>query len=294
MAATRPDDQRVSRFVTVDRVRFHALDWGGDGPPLVLVHGGRRTGRSWNAVARRLHDSFRVIALDTRGHGETDAPPTGYGTWQRTYDTAAVLEALEIEPHFVMAHSLGGGSSALYAAMYPDRVRGMILIEPVPEGPQHWVRVGVLDEQMNPIEERGRRNAWPSLDDLRRRLSTNEMTKVWTPEVLEDVLREETIVHPDGRAEARWSLNFYNMEEIRQDAFSLLDEAPKMTMPVMVMAAANNRLLESHLAPLAKALPHGELVVLEGVGHAIYMEAPDVVASYARRFFLGQDAAIRD
>lgn len=290
----RPDDQRTSKYVTVDGVRLHALDWGGDGPPLVLVHGGRRTGRSWNAVARRLHDAFRVIALDTRGHGDSDAPDTGYGTMQRAIDMAEIIKEMGIGPHYVMAHSLGGASSALYAADYADQVLGMILIEPVPEGPLHWVRVGVLDEEMNELEGRGRRNAWSSLDDLKRRLQTNNMTKVWTDEVLDDVLQEETIVHPDGRAEARWSLNFYNIDEMRADTFSVIQESSRMTMPTMVMAAAENNLLESHLKPLAEALPKGEMVVLDDVGHAIYMEIPDLVANYTRRFFLGQESARGD
>ncbi len=284
-----PDEQRTSRYVTVDGARLHALDWGGDGPPLVLVHGGRRTSRSWNAVARRLHDDFRVIALDTRGHGASDAPDSGYGTRQRARDMVGVIEGLGLGPHYVMAHSIGGASSGLYAADYADQVLGMIFIEPVPEGPMHWVRVGVLDEDMNVREERSRRNSWSSLDDLRDRLENNAMTRVWTSEVLDDVLREETIVHSDGHVEAMWSLKFYNIDEMRADKFSLIQEAPHMTMPTMVMAAAENALLESHLKPLAEALPRGEMVVLNGVGHAIYMEVPELVADYARRFFLNRE-----
>ena len=153
----------------------------------------------------------------------------------------------------------------------------------------HWVRVGVLDEDMNVREERSRRNSWSSLDDLRGRFENNAMTRVWTSEVLDDVLREETIVHPDGHVEAMWSLKFYNIDEMRADKFSLIQEAPHMTMPTMVMAAAENALLESHLKPLAEALPHGEMVVLNGVGHTIYMEVPELVADYARRFFLNRE-----
>src|SRR5262245_27530260 len=65
---TTSDTQRTSHFVEVNGVTLHALDWGGDGPPVIMVHGTGRTGRSWNAIARRLRDTYRVIALDLRGH----------------------------------------------------------------------------------------------------------------------------------------------------------------------------------------------------------------------------------
>ena len=277
---------RISRFVTVEGVQFHALDWGGDGPPVILVHGGRRTSRSWNAVARRLRNDFRVIALDTRGHGESDAPESGYRAMEGAQDMAGIIEQLELPPHYIVSHSYGGAISGLYVTNHPDRVLGMVMIEPVPEGPAHWVRVGVLNEDLTEKAGPGRRNTWNSLDDLKQRLENNSMTSVWTPEALQDVLDEETIVHPDGRAEAMWSVNAYNMEELATDHFLLIDGVDKLTMPILLMVAEENRLLETHHRPLAAALPHGEFLVMPDVGHAIYMQVPEETANIARRFLL--------
>ncbi len=279
-------EDRTSLFVTMDGVRFHALDWGGDGPPLILVHGGRRTGRSWNAVARRLRNDFRVIACDTRGHGESDAPQTGYRAQQGARDLTGIIQELDLPPHFVMSHSYGGAISGLYATNHPDRVLGMVMIEPVPEGPAHWVRVGVLNEDFSEKPGPGRRNSWTSLDDLKSRLENNAMTRVWTPEALDDVLNEETVVHPDGRAEAMWSVNAYNLDELATDEFLLIDGADRLTMPILVVVAEENRLLESHLRPLAEALPSGEFLAMPDVGHAIYMQVPQETADIARRFLL--------
>ena len=61
----------TSRYIPSDDIELHVLDWGGDGPPLITIHGGRRTANSWNAVARRLHHGFRVISVDIRGHGNS-------------------------------------------------------------------------------------------------------------------------------------------------------------------------------------------------------------------------------
>ena len=279
---------RTSVFVTVDGIRFHALDWGGDGPPLVLVHGGRRTGRSWNAVARRLRDAFRVIALDTRGHGESGAPETGYRAREGAADMAGIIDELHLPPHYILSHSYGGAISGLYATEHPDRVLGMVMVEPVPDGPAHWVRVNILNEDLTEKPGPGRRNSWSSLDDLKRRLESNDMTKVWTQEALDDVLHEETIIHADGRAEAAWSVNAYNMSELATDEFRLMDGVDRLTMPILIVVAEENRLLESHLRPLAEALPQGEFLAMPDVGHAIYMQVPDETATITRRFLLGR------
>lgn len=279
------DQTPQSVFVSNNGVKLHVADWGGTGTPLILVHGTRRTSRSWDAVARRLKDSFRILALDVRGHGDSDAPVDGYKRWEAVEDVAAIARDLKLGPHFIMGHSIGGATSALYAARYADRVLGALLIEPVPDAPKHYVRVGIFNEDWTVRREGERRNGWASMDDLRKRLSENPQTRAWTPEVLEDVLKGEAIALPDGRVEMKWHRNAYNLDEMRNDHFALIDDAPTMTMPVMVMASVNNNLLHTHLEPLVRALPRAELVALPGVGHNIYMEAPDVVADHARRFF---------
>ena len=86
----------ISRFVEVNKALIHALDWGGSGPPLLLVHGAMRTGRSWNAVARRLRDTYRVISVDIRGHGDSGATVDGNDTSSRMKDILAISEDLKL------------------------------------------------------------------------------------------------------------------------------------------------------------------------------------------------------
>jgi pimeloyl-ACP methyl ester carboxylesterase len=284
------DDKTKSIYIDHAGIKLHAVDWGGNGPPIVLIHGSRRTSRSWNAVARRIRDNFRVIALDMRSHGKSDSPVTGYTTKQRKIDTEAMIKSIGIGDHYLMAHSLGGASTALYAAANPDKVLGMILIEPVMEGPLHYSRVGILDENMEEVQGRGRRNSWSTLEDLKNRLRTNEMTKVWTEEVLADVLNEETIVHEDGRAEAMWHMNSYNISEMQSDEFSLLKLASKMSMPISIMVAGNNKMLSTHIQPFSEKLPDAKLHVYKNLGHAIYMEDPELVADHTKQMFLGIDS----
>ena len=71
------------------------------------------------------------------------------------------------------------------------------------------------------------------------------------------------------------------------DEFMLIDGVDRLTMPILIVVAEENNLLESHQRPLAEALPHGEFLVMPDVGHAIYMQVPDETANIARRFLLG-------
>ncbi|MGH2406953.1 MAG: alpha/beta fold hydrolase [Candidatus Limnocylindrales bacterium] len=99
-------------MVTVDTGdRIHVLDWGGPAgplPPLLLIHGLTQTAWAWTPVARRLRQSTRVLALDLRGHGLSEAPPAGYDLDSLAYDVLTVLVAHGIGPD-------AGGPSAVLA-----------------------------------------------------------------------------------------------------------------------------------------------------------------------------------
>ncbi len=282
---TESESQRTSRFIDVGDVAIHALDWGGGGTPLILVHGAMRTGRSWNAMARRLRDDFRVIALDVRGHGDSGATTAGNDSHSRMNDIARVTAGLDLEPHFIMAHSLGCASAGLYASHHADQVKGLILVEPVMDIHAFWTKGETSKSDWMEKASAGRRNGWASMDELRSRLGQNRATKAWAPEVTEDILREETRLFPDGRVEIKWDPSIYNLDEMWEDRTSLLYEAPRIGMPTLVLARVDNPQLESNLKPLSNALPNGRINVLPDLGHSMYMEAPGLIADIARQFF---------
>ncbi len=279
------ESQRISRFIDVGDVAIHALDWGGDGIPLILVHGALRTGRSWNAMARRLHDDFRVIAIDVRGHGDSGFTTAGNDSRSRMNDIAHVSAELDLGPHFIMAHSLGCVAAGLYASHYADQVKGLILVEPVMDIHAFWTKGETSKSSWMEKASVGRKNGWASMDELRSRLEQNRATKAWAPEVTEDILREETRLFPDGRVEIKWHSSIYNLDEMWEDRTSLLDEAPRIVMPTLVLARVDNPQLESNLKTLSRVLPNGTINVLPDLGHSMYMENPSLIADIARQFF---------
>ncbi len=121
----------ASRHVEGPDGALHLLDWGGDGPPALLLHGGALTARTWDYVALGLRADFRLIALDLRGHGDSH--------WAETYplaayvaDVLAVVDQLGVAPCHLAGMSLGGVAAALSARAAPDRFASLALVDVAP------------------------------------------------------------------------------------------------------------------------------------------------------------------
>ena len=87
---------------------IHYLDWGGDGPPLILIHATGFLAALWRPIAEQLAGRFRVVAPDQRGHGDSDKPPDGYRFEAFATDLQRLIEALELEGPLAAGHSSGG------------------------------------------------------------------------------------------------------------------------------------------------------------------------------------------
>jgi pimeloyl-ACP methyl ester carboxylesterase len=119
-----------------------AYEVHGDGPPLVLVHGITESRRAWDPLVDALAADHRVIALDLRGHGESERRQP-YDAATMVVDVHAVVENAGAADALMIGHSLGGAIVSLYAALYP--VRGVIDID-------QPIELSVFKEMLTPIE----------------------------------------------------------------------------------------------------------------------------------------------
>ena len=128
----------TDHFVVLGHYRFHYLDWGNAHlPHLVLLHGGGLTAHTWDMAALLLHDRYHVVALDLRGHGDTD--------WSSDEDVVRDLTDLVTDDvEQFMAHlgydrvaiggmAFGGVAAMRYAARHPERVTALLMVDVGPE-----------------------------------------------------------------------------------------------------------------------------------------------------------------
>jgi pimeloyl-ACP methyl ester carboxylesterase len=128
------NDTFASRYIDAGGLRQHAVI-GGDGPPLLLVHGWPETWYAWRLLMPALARDFQVIAVDQRGIGLTDKPQDGYDTGTLAGDLVALMDALGHERFAVVGHDTGYFISYALAADHPDRVDRVALAEvPGPPG----------------------------------------------------------------------------------------------------------------------------------------------------------------
>ncbi len=131
-----PDLSQLSEeFISIRGFRLRLRIWGDQTKPMVLLqHGGKDHGRSWDWTVAALIDDYCLVVPDLRGHGDSDWPSGGgYDSLDMVADLAFLVEELaqrgHKEPLRIIGHSLGGNIALNFAAAQPDRVRSVISIE---------------------------------------------------------------------------------------------------------------------------------------------------------------------
>ncbi|MEM7459590.1 MAG: alpha/beta hydrolase [Pseudomonadota bacterium] len=167
---TTPD--RHATFSS-QRLTLSYCEWGElDAPPLILVHGGRDQKRSWDRVADMLSQSYRVIAPDLRGHGQSAWVSDGdYTIMDFVYDLRSLIEHLKIETFTLIGHSLGGNIALRYTGMFPDTIEKLVALEGLGPSPRM-----LAERQATPVTQR--LHAWI---EQRQKMSAR------TPRIMPDV-----------------------------------------------------------------------------------------------------------
>ena len=172
----------TARTYTSQGLTLNYLDWGNDtADPLILVHGMWDHARSWDFVARALSSNWNVIVPDLRGHGDSAwSPDSAYATPYYLMDFVDLVNSLGFEAINIIAHSYGGNPTARYAAMYPDRVKNLVLVDAM--GPNksvlaHWEQEGPVKRTRDWVErhtdtKKGKRH-FATVEDAASRLLQN-------------------------------------------------------------------------------------------------------------------------
>lgn len=139
VAATSASPQQIEwkdpsphavKFVTVDEdVQLEVLDWGGSGPPLVLLSGLGGTAHQYDDFAPALTARYRVVGVTRRGHRGSSAAPSGYSFLRLAEDVLHVIDAMGINNPVVIGHSFAGEEMHLLGARHSAKIRGLVYVD---------------------------------------------------------------------------------------------------------------------------------------------------------------------
>ena len=118
-----------SRYAEVNGVRINYLDFGGGGPPLVLIHGIGDDPHLFDDLASLLRGRFRIVAYARRGHGRSDSPAGPYDAATLVEDLRRLLDRLGIARASLLGWSMGGNEITAFAGGHPERVDRLVYLE---------------------------------------------------------------------------------------------------------------------------------------------------------------------
>ena len=266
--------------VVVDGLRLHYLDWGCNGRPVLFLHGGALTAHTWDLVCLALRTDFHCLALDQRGHGDSEwSPVLDYGPDAHVRDIRGLIEQLGLERPVLVGHSLGGLNAMVYATTAAERLGGIALVDVGPE-PQPGAVKRIRDFVMGDPGD-------GSLEDFVERARAFNSRR--DPRLLRYTLRHNLRQTPDGTLTWKYDRRRLTPEyvaSIRNGLEDLRTSAEAITCPVLVIRGAeSDAMSDEQAAAFAATLPDGRWDKVESAGHTIQGDNPRGLVQVLTRFF---------
>ena len=256
--------------ITVHGASLYYEDTGGDGEPVLFLHGFLFDGRQFEAQIAALRDSHRCVALDFRGQGRSADSPGGYQIEQLTADVLAVIRELELGPLHLAGLSMGGFVGLRIAARHPGLLRSLTLLK-TSAGPHNPAKV--LSHLL--LTAVGR-IAGVSLPLVVSRVEAELYGAPFRDEPAHDAQRlewRERWAHADRAALAKTMLGIAFRPSVR-------DELADIKIPVLIIAGgADVSLPPAQSRQMHSLIPGSRLVELPGVGHSSPIEDPGAVTN---------------
>lgn len=267
--------------LTAGGPRIHYLDWGTAGKrPLVLLHGIARCARNFDHLAPHFAADYHVIAVDMRGHGDSEWDPEGaYLVEDYTRDVEALIDALGLRDIVLWGNSTGGRVAQMIGGLRPGIVSGVIVEDVGPERPPNISnrRAGRMAQE---------ENGWASVDEL---FEKTKKDHALTPDaVLRNFVEHASKRRADGRIV--WKRDPAILKGFVPT--ELWDTVRRIEAPIIYILGGNSTIVPRETqAQLVEALPQAEIVTMPGLGHYPSDEQPKAFIEIVERFLAANLAA---
>jgi len=264
---------------------MHYMDWGGDKPPLLALHGLSSSAHWYDKCIPLLTPYFHCIAPDQRAHGLTTQPETGYDWQTLAEDLLFLLDHLGIEKVVVLGHSWGASVAGHLAIQHPDRVESVVLID---GGIHRQHNSGLAWEEYR--DRLRQRDIYGKVEDY---ISAHkqEHAVVWDRE-LEHMLL--SMPESLGNNEVREYLSPTSHEQVIWNMFSdpLSSLYERISVPTLIVSAEGNTAASKSYLPLKqqgvaealKRIPNSESVWITDAPHDISFYKPEALTRHIIEF----------
>ncbi|HSJ36081.1 MAG TPA: alpha/beta hydrolase [Acidimicrobiia bacterium] len=274
---TRP---LIDGQLELDGRRYHYLT-AGAGSPMLVLHGIMGVAHEWDTLSTEMARDHRVVALDQRGHGESDWADT-YTADAMADDAIAVIERLDLAPVRLIGHSMGGMAGMLVAARRPVLVERLVLVDIAPDSLREELSAGLVE--------------WLQMLHHSSYSTVAEAAAVWAEgnalarlSLLRHYARHNLVPGPDGRL--RWRFDTARVGTFVTEGVTsaeLWTAVDSIQAPTLLVRGAHSWAVQPEDARvLLWRLADGTYAEVADGGHDLGVEQPEAVAAAVRSFLAG-------
>lgn len=257
------------RSILLQGRRFHYTEWGAPtAAPLIMLHGVTGHARTWDEEAATLASRYRVLALDQRGHGDSDpAPECDYTVVAMCADLAAFADALDLPRISLVGLSMGGRVAIAFAGRAPGRVERLVVVDIGPDITEAGLlRVGTLMSKSPEL--------FPSLEHA---LAFHRLTNpLYTEAMLLHRVRHGTRPVDGGLT---WKYDRGLRDAVRagtwRDPIDLWPRWRAIACPILLVRGTDSDVLSAETAKrMLEENPNARLAEVAGAGHTVPGDQP--------------------
>jgi len=219
--------------ISLNNIQLSYLEWHIGQEPLLLLHGLGDHAVVWSSLGNYLSQDYHIVAPDMRGHGDSSKPETNYSveySFERAIaDLEALMDSLGWSTVHVLGHSWTGKLIAIWARMNPERLRSLILVDPI----FIWripnifkLTLPVLYNILPFLKSMG---PFASYEEAEQKIRSLSQYKDWT-KLQQQVFQAGIIQNPDGSWGSKFTVN------ARDGIFQAVMEIPGFTSPIDIPA----------------------------------------------------------